>query len=110
MIAQNRPEGVEIRVVDSGIGIPKERMKDLFEPFTQVDGSSTRLHDGTGLGLNLGRSFARMLGGDLTVESELGKGSTFRLRLPKQTNAAGIPTRRTAWYGARHRNGPHGTI
>jgi PAS domain S-box-containing protein len=66
-----------IDVVDSGIGIPADKVDKLFQAFVQADTSVTRKFGGTGLGLVLSRNFARMLGGDIAVASELGKGSTF---------------------------------
>ena len=71
-----------LRVRDSGIGIPPEMLGRVFEPFVQVDASHTRPSEGTGLGLAISRDLARGMGGDLTVESELGAGSTFTLTLP----------------------------
>ena len=70
------------RVTDTGIGIPADQVSSIFDPFVQVDGGHTREHDGSGLGLTIGRSLARLMGGDLTVESEPEKGSTFSLWLP----------------------------
>ncbi len=72
---------------DSGIGITPEQMKKLFKPFTQADSSTTREYGGTGLGLNITRSFCQMMGGDCTVESEFRKGSTFTIKLPTETVA-----------------------
>jgi len=69
-------------VRDSGIGMTAEQMAGLFEAFAQADASTTRKYGGTGLGLAITRRFCRMMGGDATVESELGKGSAFTLRLP----------------------------
>ena len=66
-----------IDVVDSGIGIPADKVDKLFQAFVQADSSVTRKFGGTGLGLVLSRNFARALGGDIVVTSELGKGSTF---------------------------------
>jgi signal transduction histidine kinase/DNA-binding response OmpR family regulator/HPt (histidine-containing phosphotransfer) domain-containing protein len=68
---------IEFRVKDSGIGIPPERIGALFQSFTQVDASTTRKYGGTGLGLAICKRLAQIMGGDVGVESELGKGSTF---------------------------------
>jgi signal transduction histidine kinase len=75
---------VEIRVADSGIGVPQERLESIFEPFVQVDTSLTRVHHGTGLGLAISRELVRAMGGDLHVESAIGVGSTFTVTLPAQ--------------------------
>jgi PAS domain S-box-containing protein len=69
---------------DTGVGMTPEQMAILFKDFVQVDTSTTRKYSGTGLGLAITRRFCRMLGGDVTVESALGQGSTFTLRLPEQ--------------------------
>jgi signal transduction histidine kinase len=74
---------VAVRVADSGIGIPAEKLDSIFEPFVQVDVGRTRRVEGTGLGLAISRDLARGMGGDLTVESTLGAGSTFTLTLPR---------------------------
>ena len=66
-------------VRDTGIGIPPHRLDDVFSSFTQVDASTTRKYGGTGLGLTISRRLAEMMGGGLTVESEVGRGSTFTL-------------------------------
>jgi signal transduction histidine kinase/CheY-like chemotaxis protein/HAMP domain-containing protein len=81
---------VSFGVKDTGIGIDRKNFDRVFEEFQQVDSSSTRKYKGTGLGLPIARRLARMLGGDLTVESELGKGSTFTLTIPSK-----LPTRLT---------------
>jgi PAS domain S-box-containing protein len=70
---------VAVDVKDSGIGIAAEKLESLFDPFVQADSSVTRRFGGTGLGLTISRRFARALGGDVTVASELGKGSTFTM-------------------------------
>ena len=73
---------VEFTVNDTGIGIPAEKQESIFDEFRQVDGSSTRLYGGTGLGLALSLGLAQLLKGELRVESEPNVGSTFVLRLP----------------------------
>ncbi len=83
-------ERLVIRVADSGIGIPADRVEDIFESFRQVDGGVTRRHGGTGLGLAICRSLARAMGGDVEVASTLGAGSTFTLTLPLERGAAEI--------------------
>jgi PAS domain S-box-containing protein len=74
--------GVWIRVRDTGMGIPEDKLESIFEPFVQVGRSFTTGHRGTGLGLAISREMARGMAGDLTVESEVGKGSSFTLWLP----------------------------
>jgi len=73
---------LEISVADTGIGMSEEQMGRLFQAFSQADNSTTRRFGGTGLGLAISRSFARTLGGDLTVTSKVGEGSCFTLTLP----------------------------
>lgn len=77
---------ISFRVTDTGIGMNLEQMETLFQPFAQGDISTTRRYGGTGLGLSITKKLAEMMGGDVTVESELGQGSTFTLRLPTVQN------------------------
>jgi PAS domain S-box-containing protein len=78
---------IVFRVTDSGIGITKEQIDKLFQPFTQADASTTRKFGGTGLGLVISKHFAEMMGGSMSVISEPGKGSAFTLRLPARVDA-----------------------
>ena len=77
------PNEVRISVSDTGRGIPADKLDRIFEPFVQLDASSTREHEGTGLGLAISRDLARAMGGDLTVASTPGAGSTFTLTIPR---------------------------
>jgi PAS domain S-box-containing protein len=70
-----------IEIADTGIGIPQDKTESIFDPFTQADSTVTRRFGGTGLGLSISRKFARALGGDITVKSRPGKGSTFKVTL-----------------------------
>ena len=76
------PYRLLFEVVDTGIGIAPQQIQTLFDPFVQVDGSATRSHGGTGLGLSISRRLVTMMGGEITVESELGHGSRFSFSLP----------------------------
>jgi GAF domain-containing protein/CheY-like chemotaxis protein len=75
-------DSIVFGVGDTGIGMTPEQIAKLFEAFSQADAATTRRYGGTGLGLALSRRLCRMMGGDVTVESEAGQGSTFTLRLP----------------------------
>lgn len=73
---------IVFQIIDNGIGIEKEQLSRIFAPFTQVDESNTRKYSGTGLGLAIAQKLCQLIGGEITVKSELGKGSTFTLWLP----------------------------
>jgi PAS domain S-box-containing protein len=91
---------LEFEVVDSGIGMTLEQVSKLFQPFVQIDASRTRTYGGTGLGLAISRRLCRLMGGDITVDSEEGHGTRFVARLPARApepkaaaEAAGTPAR-----------------
>jgi len=75
-------EDLIVDVGDTGVGIPLAEQERIFDPFAQVDSRLSRSHSGTGIGLSLSRRLATLLGGELTVSSVVGSGSTFRLTLP----------------------------
>ncbi|QPC83905.1 hypothetical protein G4Y79_05870 [Phototrophicus methaneseepsis] len=72
----------QVVVTDTGVGIPKDKLEEIFEPFKQVDGSATRKYKGTGLGLSITKRLTEKLGGQIMVESSLGEGSQFTLMFP----------------------------
>jgi CheY-like chemotaxis protein/HPt (histidine-containing phosphotransfer) domain-containing protein len=95
ILVSARPVGertVEIAVSDTGVGIHPDRIESIFEKFNQAEVSITRRFGGTGLGLAISRSLARLMGGELSVESRLGKGSVFLVTLPLQPAAAPAAT------------------
>jgi adenylate cyclase len=95
---------VEFAVSDTGIGMTPEQQAKLFEDFTQADSSTAQRYGGTGLGLAITRKLARMMGGDVTVESTPGKGSVFAVRLPA---SAASPAGRSSETGTAQ--GAHAT-
>lgn len=82
-------DGIEILVADTGIGIPADKQELIFEPFRQVDSSTTRRYRGVGLGLHIVRRLLTMMGGEITLQSEVGRGSRFCVRLP--INSPSLP-------------------
>ena len=103
---------IRFRVEDSGIGIAPEHLEHIFDPFMQVSEGNTRKQEGTGLGLAISRNLARGMGGEITVESTLGAGSTFIVELPAAEEAELDPEplasrsgTEAQWRGAERRSG-----
>jgi signal transduction histidine kinase len=91
MDCDERSDAVLVHIRDTGIGIPADRLETIFEPFVQLETGLTRQHCGMGLGLTICRTFARGMNGDVEVESESGRGTTFTVRLPYvQPKAAAV--------------------
>jgi signal transduction histidine kinase/CheY-like chemotaxis protein len=97
-------------VRDTGIGMTPAQLARLFEAFSQADAATTRKYGGTGLGLALSRRLCRMMGGDVTVESEAGRGSTFTVRLPALVTPASEPGAEAATPVSPQAPASHGTV
>jgi signal transduction histidine kinase len=89
LVARNKY--VFVRVTDTGAGIAEEQLSGIFEPFVQADSGTKRATEGSGLGLTISRRLARLMGGDLTVTSQVGKGSAFTLWLPAERQSDETP-------------------
>jgi signal transduction histidine kinase len=89
--ARREQEWVAVAVIDTGPGVPKDKIDYIFQEFRQLDGGATRPHGGTGLGLSISRHLAHLLGGDIFVESVEGRGSTFTVKVPIAYRAADPP-------------------
>jgi PAS domain S-box-containing protein len=100
---------IMLSVRDNGIGMTPEQVSKLFQPFTQADASTTRKYGGTGLGLTITRRFCQMLGGDVNVQSEAGRGTSFTVRLPAAVPESSAE-RPTAHEPAIHRDGGSGDL
>lgn len=88
-VSETVPGWIEIIVRDTGVGIAPEKLQQIFEPFRQIDQTTTRRHAGTGLGLAITESIVQMMQGRISVESRPGEGSSFKVQLPRQLHTVG---------------------
>ena len=102
---ENGRDWLRFEVSDTGIGMTGEQVSKLFEPFSQADRSTTRKFGGTGLGLAITRRFCRMMGGDVTVQSEFGRGSMFTIRLPSEAPHSALETQEETANPRQQRSG-----
>jgi signal transduction histidine kinase/CheY-like chemotaxis protein len=85
---EQKGDELEFSVIDSGIGIPQDKLKQIFEAFKQVDGSISRKYGGTGLGLSISKTFIELMGGRIDVESNEGSGATFKIYIPLEKTSS----------------------
>ena len=99
-----RSDPGSVTVSDTGVGIPEEKLDLIFEPFEQVDGSTTRRYGGTGLGLAIASQLIELMGGRISAESQLGRGSTFRfsIRLGQTQQVPELLAEETEGPACRH--------
>lgn len=93
-ILEGQREWICLQVIDTGIGIPADKLETIFQEFEQAESSTTRKYGGTGLGLSISRGFCRMMGGDIVVRSRPGEGATFSIWVPVEISHTGLPSDR----------------
>ena len=86
VVLENKGDAMKVSVIDSGIGLPPEEKDKVFDMFYQVDATTRRATGGTGLGLAIARGIVALHGGEIWVESELGKGANFSFVIPRKQN------------------------
>ncbi|MDQ3699125.1 MAG: ATP-binding protein [Gemmatimonadota bacterium] len=98
-------ELVRLHVRDTGVGVPTERLRSIFDPFVQGDRALHRPNEGVGLGLAISRDLARGMGGDLTVESSVGRGSAFTLTLARHSRQPAARAEQVSGHAVGERAG-----